>query len=128
MASPGSASFDAEPFLRAAIFALPDRNAGGITSFLFLFRFSEACLADDTPTTLDVTGYRCPMPVIRMEAALRRMAPGSSLIVRADDPVAALDIPHFCREAGHEARRQPDQGPEEWPICVFLVTRGPNPA
>ncbi len=103
-------------------------NADVITSLLFLFYFSEAYLADDAPETLDVTGYRCPIPVIRMEAALRRMAPGATLVVRADDPVAAVDIPHFCREAGHEARRQPDAGPAERPICVFLVTRGPNPA
>lgn len=79
-------------------------------------------------TELDATGYRCPMPVIRMEAVLRRMAPGEKLLVRADDPVAALDIPHFCREAGHLAARRPDEGPEAAPVCVFLVTRGPNPA
>ena len=68
------------------------------------------------------------MPVIRMEAALRRMAPGRKLLVRADDPIAALDIPHFCREAGHEALRRPDEGPAGAPVCVFLVTRGPKPA
>ena len=77
---------------------------------------------------LDATGYRCPMPVIRMEAALRRMAPGENLLIKADDPVASLDIPHFCREAGHEARRMPDEGGGERPICVFMVTRGPNSA
>jgi tRNA 2-thiouridine synthesizing protein A len=77
---------------------------------------------------LDATGYRCPMPVIRMEAALRRMAPGEKLLVRADDPIAALDIPHFCREAGHAAARLADEGSPEAPVCVFLVTRGANPA
>lgn len=80
------------------------------------------------PQHLDVTGYRCPLPVIRMEAALRRIAPGAQLLVMADDPVAAIDIPHFCREAGHLAVRQPDQGAESAPICVFLVTRAPNPS
>lgn len=68
------------------------------------------------------------MPVIRMEARLRRMAPGERLLIRADDPVAALDIPHFCREAGHDAARRPDEGTPDTPVCVFLVTRGPNPA
>lgn len=85
-------------------------------------------MADDALSHLDVTGYRCPLPVIRMEAVLRKMAPGATLLVRADDPVAALDIPHFCREAGHNARRQPDEGSAQRPVCVFLVTRGPNPA
>ncbi len=80
------------------------------------------------PLVLDVTGYRCPIPVIRMEAMLRRMAPGARLLVRADDPIAVIDIPHFCREGGHQAVREPDEGGPEAPICVFLVTRGPNPA
>jgi len=77
---------------------------------------------------LDATGYRCPLPVIRMEAALRRLSPGEKLRVRADDPLAAIDIPHFCREGGHDAQRQRDEGASDRPVCVFLVTRGPNPA
>lgn len=88
--------------------------------------------AIDNVVEVDATGYRCPMPVIRMEAALRRIAPGAQLLVKADDPLAAVDIPHFCRESGHLAKRLPDEanseaGPDV-EICVFLVTRGPNPA
>ncbi len=79
-------------------------------------------------TVMDLTGYRCPMPVIRMEAQLRRMAPGEKLLVKADDPIATVDIPHFCQQGGHEAARQPDEGPQDAPVCVFLVTRGPNTA
>ena len=74
-------------------------------------------------TTLDVTGYRCPLPVIRLEAALRRLPEGVQVTVFADDPVAAVDIPHSCREGGHDCRRLPDRGE----ICVFQVTRGPKP-
>ena len=77
---------------------------------------------------LDATGYRCPMPVIRMEAALRRMQAGEKLLVRADDPIAAVDIPHFCREAGHAAERLPDETAGDAPVCVFLVTRGAKQA
>ncbi|MEO1014569.1 MAG: sulfurtransferase TusA family protein [Pseudomonadota bacterium] len=78
----------------------------------------------DTPTSghiiLDATGYRCPVPVLKVEAALRKMAAGERLLVRADDPVAVVDIPHFCRTAGHAVERAPDEGP----ACVFLVTHG----
>lgn len=77
---------------------------------------------------LDLTGYKCPLPVIRAEAALRRAAPGSRFFIRADDPLAALDIPHFCRESKHLVERHADEGPTEKPVCVFLVTRGPNRA
>lgn len=69
--------------------------------------------------TLDVTGYRCPLPVIRMEAALRRMESGARLIVIADDPIAAVDIPFHCREAGHGVFRI-ESAPG---LCVFQVTR-----
>ncbi|GJL90849.1 MAG: hypothetical protein DHS20C04_05080 [Hyphococcus sp.] len=68
------------------------------------------------------------MPVIRMEACLRRLPPGARLLVRADDPIAAIDIPHFCHQAGHLAVRQADEASQAGPICVFMVTRGSNPA
>ncbi|MBB5517720.1 sulfurtransferase TusA family protein [Amphiplicatus metriothermophilus] len=74
---------------------------------------------------IDLRGYRCPVPVIRLEARLRALPAGAAVRVIADDPVAAVDIPHFCRQGGHAVRRLPDeQGP--WGrACVFLVTRGP---
>lgn len=70
--------------------------------------------------TLDATGLRCPLPVIRMEAALRRLPPGAVLEILADDPVAAVDIPHFAEARGHSWRRIPAPGG----LCVFQVTRG----
>ncbi|WDI32824.1 sulfurtransferase TusA family protein [Hyphococcus flavus] len=82
----------------------------------------------DNIDIIDACGYRCPMPVIRMEAGLRRLAPGASLIIKADDPLAAIDIPHFCSESGHLSERLPDEGRPDTPICVFRVTRGGNPA
>ncbi|MBI1391457.1 MAG: sulfurtransferase TusA family protein [Alphaproteobacteria bacterium] len=69
---------------------------------------------------LDVRGLRCPMPVLRAEAALRRLSPGDMIEVLADDPIAAVDIPHFCSEAGHAVERLADEGD----CCVFQVTRG----
>lgn len=72
--------------------------------------------------TLDLTGYRCPIPVIRAEAELRRLNPGEKVTILADDPIAAVDIPHFCGAAGHGVERLP----AEAPLCVFLVTRGEN--
>ena len=73
-----------------------------------------------TAITLDARGYRCPIPVIRLEAKLRAAAPGAQVTVFSDDPVAAVDIPHFCREAGHRVERLEAAAP----ICVFLVTAG----
>lgn len=75
---------------------------------------------DRSVETLDTTGLRCPMPVIRTESALRRLPPDTLLQVIADDPVARLDIPHFCREAGHGVEELEAKGKK----TVFLITPG----
>lgn len=51
---------------------------------------------------LDTSGLTCPLPVLRARKRLMAMAPGSVLRVIATDPVSVLDMPHFCREAGHD--------------------------
>ncbi|MEO1310321.1 MAG: sulfurtransferase TusA family protein [Pseudomonadota bacterium] len=56
---------------------------------------------ENAAQVLDLTGYRCPIPVIRAEAALRAAAPGVELLILADDPIAAVDLPHFLNEAGY---------------------------
>ena len=61
--------------------------------------------------TLDTCGYRCPMPVLQAEARLRRMKAGETLLIIADDPIAAIDIPHFCQSAGHEVTLLSDGEP-----------------
>lgn len=76
-----------------------------------------------TDADIDARGLKCPLPVLRMEAMLRRMAPGARLRIAADDPLAAVDIPHFARLGGHACERvEAAEG-----LCVFLVTRGEKP-
>ncbi len=74
------------------------------------------------PQIIDATGYRCPLPVLLMEKALRSLPRGARLKIVADDPLAAVDIPHFCREAGHLAEKIPSDPA----VCVFLVTAKGN--
>lgn len=50
--------------------------------------------------SLDLTGLRCPLPVIRLEKAMRNAPQAAVIIVRADDPLAKIDLPHAAREAG----------------------------
>ncbi|MEM8937458.1 MAG: sulfurtransferase TusA family protein [Pseudomonadota bacterium] len=73
---------------------------------------------------IDARGLRCPLPVLRLEAVLRRVALGQQVKIVTDDPVAHVDIPHFCREGGHivaDATISSDR-------AEFVVTRGPSPA
>ena len=51
---------------------------------------------------LDLTGLKCPIPVLRLGRAIRLAAPGSLIVMVADDPMARYDLPHFCREKGVE--------------------------
>ena len=52
--------------------------------------------------TLDASGLLCPLPVLKARKRLKGMAPGAVLRLIATDPAAVVDVPHFCRESGHE--------------------------
>jgi tRNA 2-thiouridine synthesizing protein A len=54
-----------------------------------------------TNTTLDLSGLLCPLPVLKARKVLEAMTSGSELVVLATDPMAAIDMPHFCNEQGH---------------------------
>jgi tRNA 2-thiouridine synthesizing protein A len=51
--------------------------------------------------SLDLRGLKCPLPAMLARKALARLSPGAALIVLADDPLAAVDIPHMCHGEGH---------------------------
>jgi tRNA 2-thiouridine synthesizing protein A len=55
----------------------------------------------DWQRQLDTSGLRCPLPVLRARKVLAEMPAGAVLRMRATDPAAAIDVPHFCAEAGH---------------------------
>jgi tRNA 2-thiouridine synthesizing protein A len=57
---------------------------------------------------VDCEGLLCPLPVLRARKRLLAMAPGAVLRVRATDPMAAIDLPHFCTEAGPSLLRARD--------------------
>ncbi|MES2432933.1 MAG: sulfurtransferase TusA family protein [Pseudomonadota bacterium] len=50
---------------------------------------------------LDCLGLLCPLPVLKARKRLVAMAAGQILRVLASDKMAAIDLPHFCTEAGH---------------------------
>jgi len=58
----------------------------------------------------DTRGLRCPLPVLRARKLLLGMAPGQVLDLIADDPMALIDLPHFCTEAGHRLLAQEPDG------------------
>lgn len=55
----------------------------------------------DDIVEIDALGLMCPLPVIKLQKALKPLETGQMVRVLADDPVATIDIPHFCNMAGH---------------------------
>lgn len=51
---------------------------------------------------LDVSGHRCPLPALKARRRLSELEAGTTLHLIATDPMAKIDIPHFCNEQGHE--------------------------
>jgi len=46
---------------------------------------------------LDCRGMRCPLPVIELARRVREVPVGGVVLVLADDPAAAADVPAWCR-------------------------------
>ena len=49
-----------------------------------------------TSKVLDLRGLKCPLPALLAKRALLRAAAGTLFDIVADDPMAAVDIPHMC--------------------------------
>ena len=85
-------------------------------------------VTDVPPVRIDARGLLCPLPVLKARKALVGMAAGEILEIAADDPMAAIDMPHFCREAGHvlvEVRAAVETaGGAAEPGPLFVIRRG----
>lgn len=55
-----------------------------------------------TDAFLDAMGLRCPEPVMMVRKKIRTLEVGQTVLVKADDPSTARDIPSFCRFMEHE--------------------------
>ncbi len=49
---------------------------------------------------VDARGLYCPIPVLRLAAALARCGPGETARLLATDPDARPDVTSYCRETG----------------------------
>lgn len=69
---------------------------------------------------LDALGLRCPEPVMMVRLQVRKMAEGETILVTADDPSTARDIPSFCRFMQHTlVAAQTEQMPYQ-----YLIKKG----
>ena len=76
---------------------------------------SEETIAE----TLDMTGYFCPEPVIRVNEAIGNVGVGELLELLADDPSSKPDIQSWTKRTGHELISIEEDGD----VFRFLIRR-----
>ncbi len=75
-------------------------------------------------TELDLSGLKCPLPVLRTRKALLSIAPGESLRVICTDPLAGIDVPNLIRETGDILEEQRQDASR----ISFLIRKADKPA
>jgi tRNA 2-thiouridine synthesizing protein A len=50
----------------------------------------------------DLRGLKCPLPVLKTRRRLKSLSVGDCLTIETSDPLATIDIPHFCSQEGHD--------------------------
>ncbi|MBU1326119.1 MAG: sulfurtransferase TusA family protein [Alphaproteobacteria bacterium] len=54
-----------------------------------------------SPLVVDARGHHCPVPSLRLRKALEAAAPGATVVLLADDPMARIDVPHLLLDGPH---------------------------
>ncbi len=60
--------------------------------------YTEAMQPD---VRVDASGTWCPMPILEIAKAVRRLGPGALVELVATDPGVARDLPAWCEATGH---------------------------
>jgi molybdenum cofactor guanylyltransferase len=79
-----------------------DLAQAGAVAATFQGSFKETSTNVEAPSRidLDLSGLKCPLPVLRTRKALRALKSGERLQVTCTDPLAAIDLPNLLRETG----------------------------
>jgi tRNA 2-thiouridine synthesizing protein A len=73
-----------------------------------------------TPSmTLDLKGLLCPMPVVKIAGAIKKVEVGQIVEATATDPGVMADIPAWAKSTGHEVVKMT----REAKIITFWVKR-----
>jgi tRNA 2-thiouridine synthesizing protein A len=70
--------------------------------------------------TVDVRGLKCPLPVLKTARRMAPHPPGTRFLVLATDPMAAIDVPHFCSENAHALLASGQEGD----VMRFEIEKG----
>ena len=68
---------------------------------------------------LDTSGLKCPLPVLKARRAMKELAPGEVLEVRATDPGAVGDFKAFCETTGDALLESRQEGE----VYIFMIRK-----
>ena len=74
---------------------------------------------DKVNRTLDCRGVLCPMPVLRISAAIKDMKVGEVIELLTTDPGAKSDVPAWSQRTKHQLLRIEEEGG----TCKFYVRK-----
>lgn len=66
---------------------------------------------------LDCLGEACPVPLIKTQKAMEKMAVGDILIVDIDHSCAMKNVPDWARSVGHNVEIE-EVGEGEWNVII----------
>lgn len=49
---------------------------------------------------IDLTSYRCPLPLVKVKMALKQLSEGDSVSVLLSDPGSRQDVPRYLKKIG----------------------------
>lgn len=70
--------------------------------------------------TLDCRGLSCPMPLLKVKKALKKLKAGQVLEILGTDPGSKKDIPDYAKKQGDEFLGMKDESG----YTIFLVKKG----
>lgn len=73
------------------------------------------------PTEIDARGLHCPWPVIKLQKTVAGLHSGDEVRLIATDPMARLDVPHFCQQSGHILVNTEERSHGDTPVFVFMI-------
>lgn len=68
---------------------------------------------------VDARGHRCPVPTLKLRRQMVDLPVGQGVILYANDPMAQIDVPHFCNQNNY-LLLSTETRDEMW---IFTVTR-----
>ena len=45
---------------------------------------------------INTSGLKCPLPLLKVQKNIKSLRKGSEALIIADDPMAEIDLKHFC--------------------------------